>query len=116
MTDQTTSPKPKNARQPSGEGLSSSVLLAVEYQPETWAMLKDTIYAARTALEAGLENTQELLIEHDASLGRTTRKNRFTAERLESEIRAMKSALEKLRKPDGSFPANSQDHPPEGSA
>lgn len=82
--------------------------LAVEYQPETWAMRKDTIYAARSALKVGLENTQELLIEHDASLGRTTRKNRFTAERLEGEIRSMQSVLEKLCQPDGTFPADQQ--------
>ncbi len=94
--------------QPANAGCGAVHCWPLEYQPETWAMLKDTIYAARTALEAGLENTQELLIRHDIELGRTTRGNRYTAERLESEIRSMQSALENLRQPDGSFPANAQ--------
>jgi hypothetical protein len=75
----------------------------LEYQPECWAMKKDTIYAARTALEAGLENTQELLADHDMKLGRTTRSNRYTAGRLEGEIRETEAAIEKLKKPYGTF-------------
>lgn len=64
-------------------------------------MLKDSIYAARTALSAGIENTQELLADHDVRLGRTTRSNRYTAERLEGEIRQMQAALDGLQNPNG---------------
>lgn len=53
------------------------------YQPEIWAMTKDSIYSAIDALMLGIENTQELLIKHDIELGRTTRSNKLTAERLE---------------------------------
>lgn len=50
----------------------------------------------RRALEAGLENTQGALLEHDAALGRTTRKNRTTAEMLERDIENMQTALSLL--------------------
>lgn len=81
--------------------MKDNTLTPQAYQPECWLMQKDSIYAARTALQAGLENTQELLADHDARLGRTTRGNRCTAERLEAEIREMQAALEKLKQPDG---------------
>jgi hypothetical protein len=68
---------------------------------ECWMMKLSTIESVRSALTAGLENTQELLINHDIALGRTTRGNRYTAERLEGEIRDMKACLELLEKPDG---------------
>lgn len=51
------------------------------------------------ALIAGLENTQELLCDHDVRLGRTTRSNRHTAERLESEIKDIKASLEIVKWP-----------------
>lgn len=47
-------------------------------------------------LEIGLENTQGALIEHNTSLGRTTRKNREWAETLESDIEKMKTAIQQL--------------------
>ena len=47
-------------------------------------------------LEIGLENTQSALIEHDAVLGRTTRKNREWAETLESDIERMKVAVQRI--------------------
>ena len=68
---------------------------------ECWMMKLSTIKSVRAALTAGMENTQELLINHDIALGRTTRGNRYTAERLEFEIRDMKACLELLEKPDG---------------
>tara|TARA_R110000822_G_scaffold59275_4_gene147967 strand:+ start:918 stop:1223 length:306 start_codon:yes stop_codon:yes gene_type:complete len=67
--------------------------------PTYWTLNKDKVEAARTALRAGLENTQELLNDYDARLGRTTRSNRHTAERLEGEIREMKSAIDALDPP-----------------
>ena len=75
-----------------------------EYQPESWSMLKDSILAAQEAIRSGIENTQELLADHDVRLGRTTRSNRYTAERLEGEIRQMKSALDSIQGPDAKSP------------
>lgn len=72
------------------------------YQPESWWMLKDSIYAAQAALRIGIENSQELLAKHDVELGREHRGNRLAAERMEREIAEMKIALEGLAKPNGS--------------
>jgi|JI7StandDraft_1071085.scaffolds.fasta_scaffold307018_2 hypothetical protein len=47
----------------------------------------------KALLEVGLENTQCALIEHDANLGRTTRKNREWAETLEEDIKKMRLAI-----------------------
>jgi len=66
------------------------------YEREMMTLSKDTIYAAKAALRAGLENTQELLIEHDAALGRTTRKNRFIADNYETDIHNMQLAIQSL--------------------
>lgn len=65
--------------------------------PEIWSIKKDLIYKLIPCLEAGLENTQHALIEHDASFGRTTTKNRMWAETLEQEIRDMEDCIEQLR-------------------
>ena len=97
------------------EGASASACHA-HYAPECWWMKKDTLYAVAAALRDGLENTQELLINHDSALGRTTRSNRTTAERLESEIAKMELAIEGLRAPDGIPEHNSQDNHPSESA
>lgn len=75
--------------------------LATEYQQEMWTVAKDHIYAAIYAIEAGIENTIELLATHEQKLGRTTRKNMFEAERLEREIEQMKSTLNGLQKLSG---------------
>lgn len=77
-------------------------------------MLKDSIFAARTALSVGIENTQELLADHDVKLGRTTRGNRYTAERLEGEIRKMQAALDGLQKPNGCSYGESSPMAPDG--
>jgi len=68
------------------------------YEQETVTLPKDVIYAAAAALKAGLDNTEELLIEHDDRLGRTTRKNRLIAENYEADIRNMKRVIEDLRR------------------
>ena len=75
----------------------------MEDSQENWAMTKDTIDLARAALEIGLENTLELLTDHDSRLGRSTRSNRLTAERLEGETLEIRIAIAKLEKPDGRF-------------
>lgn len=59
------------------------------YQPEIWSVKKDDIYAAITAIESGICYAQECLATHDLSLGRTTRKNKSSAERMESDLRQM---------------------------
>ena len=68
-----------------------------QYIPEEITILKDYVYFAIDALKVGIENTEELLSDHEERYGRTTRKNRLTAERLEKEISDMKSALENLK-------------------
>lgn len=90
-----------------GPAPSPSPVLPTEYQPESWSMLKDTIYAAQSAIQIGIEYTQELLAAHDARLGRTTRSNKETAERMEYEIEAMKKALADLQSPNGATSAAS---------
>ena len=72
--------------------------LPEEYRPEMWTIAKDHVYAAISAIQIGVENTQDLLAEHDKTLGRSTRKNRLEAERLEKEIEQMKATLSGLRK------------------
>jgi len=71
------------------------------YQPETWLMKKDTIYAAREMLRIGLENTEELLYALDTTVGRTISSTRLHAEQLEREIQIMKDTLALLKEPDG---------------
>lgn len=67
------------------------------YTPEIWSVKKDVIYAAITAVGAGLAWTRECLSAHDSANGRTTRKNRTTAEIMESDIRHMEATLKMLR-------------------
>ncbi len=47
----------------------------------------------RRAVEAGLENSRELLAHHDTALGRTTVKNTYTADLLERDIARLEEAL-----------------------
>ena len=67
------------------------------YQPEIWSVKKDDIYAAITAIESGICYAQECLATQDQSLGRTTRKNKSSAERMESDLRQMSLAHAALR-------------------
>lgn len=60
---------------------------------------KTTIDSVIEALNIGRENTEELLIEHDRSLGRSTRKNLHIVLRLESEIIKLSEAITKLTPP-----------------
>lgn len=76
------------------EGFNSS---PCEYQPEMLTIKKDLIYKIIPCLQAGLENTQSVLMEHDAVLGRTTTKNKMWAETLEQEIRDMKDCIRQLK-------------------
>jgi hypothetical protein len=67
------------------------------YQAEKRVIEKDTIYALVLAAENGLEYAMECLAIHDQQLGRTTKKNKSWAERMEMDIRQMKLALELYR-------------------
>lgn len=67
------------------------------YQPEILAVPRPEIEMIIYSLEIGLENTQAVLIEHDASLGRTTKKNKSWAETLEGDIEFIKSSLTFLK-------------------
>jgi hypothetical protein len=71
--------------------------LFIEYQPEIWKVEKDTIYAAISAVEAGLEYAKECLAVHDTSLGRTTLKNKNWAETIEKDIRELTKTLAMLK-------------------
>ena len=68
---------------------------------ESWSMSLSSINAAKAAIEVGIENTTELLIDWETRFGRTTRSNRMTAERLELDITQMQSALARLDEADG---------------
>lgn len=68
-----------------------------EYLPEIWEIKKDLVYKLIPALQAGLENTQSALVEHDAALGRTTTKNKMWAKTLEQEIRDIKDCIKQLK-------------------
>ena len=69
-----------------------------QYQPTVLSVKKDFIYAAISALEAGLEYAQECLIRHDQNLGRTISRNKREAEYMEEDIRKIKAAIENLKK------------------
>jgi hypothetical protein len=73
-------------------------LKLLEYQPEIWAVKKDDIYAARSALTDGIAYTKELLANHDRDLGRTHRSNKIAAEHMERAIKDMQCALIGLRR------------------
>jgi len=79
------------------EGSSIYVCNPQASKPEEITILKDHVYFAMQALEVGIENTEELLFDHEQRLGRTTRSNRLAAERLENELSNMKSALDGLK-------------------
>ncbi len=89
----------ETSQQPEGGAAvrSSDLLGPLTYQPEIWRVEKDTIYAAITAVESGLEYARECLAQHENALGRTTLKNKTWAETMEKDIRHMERTLEMLR-------------------
>ena len=66
------------------------------YQPEYWSIDKSDIYAARHAIENGIEYASELLADRDVAYGRDHPTSRRIAERMESDIAEMRRALEQL--------------------
>ena len=78
--------------------VGNAIDFLTEYQPELVVVEKDVIYTCISAIESGLEYARECLANHDASLGRTTLKNKSWAEQIESDISHMESTLIMLRK------------------
>lgn len=68
-----------------------------QFQPEKWAVDKNTLRNTIDALQTGLDHTRSTLTEHDSSLGRTTRKNKSWAETIESDIRAIEKSIKDLK-------------------
>lgn len=68
----------------------------IEHQPEYLSVDKEIIYAARIAVNNALEYATECLTTHDATLGRTTLKNKTWAEHIEQDIRNITTTLNKL--------------------
>lgn len=48
---------------------------------------RGTLQCVCSSLQAGREHAKSLLVDHDSSLGRTTRKNQYWAEVLEKDIK-----------------------------
>jgi len=65
-------------------------------QPFMVAVDYDTLKDAMDCLSTGVEYAKEVLVEHDASLGRSIRKNRIWAEQIESDIQKMEKTLKVL--------------------
>ena len=66
------------------------------YKPETTTVDEPFLLDCKESLEAGLEFTQGALAEHDASLGRTTFKNKSWAETMEKSITQMRSCIQRV--------------------
>lgn len=56
----------------------------------------ELLKASLGCVGTGLEYAKEALAEHDASLGRSIRKNRMWAEQIESDIHRMERTLKVL--------------------
>lgn len=77
---------------PLGRGVVNPVFLSIE---------ETRVLNARRAIRNGIEYAQMCLKDHETALGRTTLKNRSWAERMESDIEEMVSALAMLPVPEG---------------
>ena len=49
-------------------------------------------------LDLGMQYAKDALINHDSSLSRTIKSNRFLAEQMENEIAEMKETIDKLER------------------
>jgi len=79
------------------EAYMARVEILAEHEQEYSTVKKDAIHSIITVLQIGLQNTEELLSMHDASLGRTTPKNKSAAEQLEKEIDSIKEQIKELK-------------------
>jgi hypothetical protein len=68
-----------------------------EYNRTKVTILKDDLYSAIECIENGIENTIEVLNDHDNRFGRTTKSNLRKAELYEIEIRNMRDILKTLK-------------------
>lgn len=68
-----------------------------DHGPERRAITLENLNVVREALQIGLENTEQVLTDHDIKLGRTTRSNRRTAELLEEDIDKFKKVIKELQ-------------------
>jgi hypothetical protein len=64
-----------------------------DYGPERRAITLEDIAKIKNALQIGLENSEDLLAQHETSLGRSTRNNRLTAEAMEVDVELILEAL-----------------------
>jgi hypothetical protein len=69
----------------------------LDYEPATIQVDEYFLLDCKESLEIGLEFTQEALVEHDASLGRTTFKNKSWAETMEKSMEKTKSCIERIQ-------------------
>lgn len=69
----------------------------VVIQPTFVSVDQEIIRRAIECCETAIENTAECLAVHDVSLGRTTRKNKWIAERHEKELADAKRTRNELR-------------------
>lgn len=80
----------------SEDGNEASVQ-SVVIQPTLVLVDQEIIRRAIECCETAIESTAECLSVHDASLGRTTRKNKSIAERYEKELGDAKRIRNELR-------------------
>jgi len=69
-----------------------------DYEPLTVSIESTEIGEIIRNIQIGIDNTTELLFEHDAKQGRNTPKGKWWAELLENHIIDMRVCLQKLRK------------------
>ena len=67
-------------------------------EPIVYEIPKETIILARSVIESGIEYLNMTRFEHERNLGRTTRKNRAWAERMEADLAEMRSEVERMRR------------------
>lgn len=66
-------------------------------EPLSFIVPASVIFAAAKAVDDGIQYAEMMLTEHEVNLGRTTLKNKTWAERMEQDIREMKSSLAQLK-------------------
>jgi len=71
------------------------------YQPESWSMRKDTIYAARNAIQIGICYAEDALATLDRS-PLTPYMRRITEHTIQQQLDKMHTAQKQLAEPDGS--------------
>lgn len=82
---------------PQAAGTAFDYAKVPNYEPEIWQVKKDDIYSAIHVLGNAVAYAKDLLIEHDAHNGRTTKRNKDFALGLEADIKQMEQVRESLR-------------------